>query len=113
MSNMFIVLLPMMLPIAKAALPLMQEKMLIIISGNDVPKATIVNPIMSGDSFALMPTLVAPFTSQLAPKIRATKPRISREYVRIESMFFCFSRQKYKKNGNWVVSLQTICLWLE
>ena len=97
MSNMFIVLLPMMLPIAKAALPLMQEKMLIIISGNDVPKATIVNPIMSGDSFALMPTLVAPFTSQLAPKIRATKPRISRQHFTLDSLCFFFLVKKKKK----------------
>ena len=77
MSRMFIVLLPMMLPMAKPGLPLMHEKMLTISSGNEVPNATMVKPMMSGESLARMPTLVAPLTSQFAPKMRATKPRAS------------------------------------
>jgi hypothetical protein len=63
---------------ASPGLPLMQENTLTIISGRDVPNATIVNPIIRGDSFALMPTLVAPFTSQFAPNINAAKPTRSR-----------------------------------
>ena len=74
MSRMFIVLLPMMLPMAKPGLPLAHENMLTIISGNDVPKATMVRPMISGDSLARTPMLDAPLTSQLAPKIKATKP---------------------------------------
>ena len=72
------VLLPIIFPIANPGLPLMHEKMLTIISGSDVPNATIVKPMMSGDNLALTPTLVAPFTSQFAPIISATKPRIRR-----------------------------------
>ena len=78
MSKIFMVLLPIIFPIASPVLPLMHENTLTIISGNDVPKATIVNPMMSGDNLALTPIEVAPFTSQLAPRIRATKPTISR-----------------------------------
>ena len=78
MSKMFMVLLPMIFPIASPGLPLMHENTLIIISGSDVPNATMVNPMMSGDILALTPIEVAPFTSQLAPRIRATKPMISR-----------------------------------
>ena len=77
MSKMFIVLLPMMLPMANPGLPFAQANTLTIISGREVPKATMVKPMMSGDSLARMPTLVAPLTSQLAPKIRATKPTMS------------------------------------
>ena len=76
--SMFMVLLPMMFPMASPGLPLMQENTLTIISGRDVPNATIVNPIIRGDSLALTPKLVAPFTSQLAPRISAAKPRIRR-----------------------------------
>ena len=72
------VLLPMIFPIASPGLPFMHENTLTIISGSDVPNATIVNPMMSGESLAFTPIEVAPFTSQLAPKISATKPRMSR-----------------------------------
>jgi hypothetical protein len=68
----------MIFPIANPGLPFIQEKTFTIISGSDVPNATIVNPIMSGDNLALTPKLVAPFTSQLAPRISAAKPRIRR-----------------------------------
>ena len=74
MSRMFIVLLPTMLPMARPGLPLAHENTLTIISGNEVPKATMVRPMMSGDSLARMPMLVAPLTSQFAPKIKAAKP---------------------------------------
>ena len=77
MSRMFIVLLPMILPIAKPGLPLAHENTFTIISGKEVPKATMVKPIIKGDSLARIPTLVAPLTSQLAPKIKATKPTMS------------------------------------
>ena len=76
-SKIFIVLLPIMLPIAKPGLPFAHENTLTIISGNEVPKATMVRPMIRGDSLARMPTLVAPLTSQFAPKIRATKPAAS------------------------------------
>ena len=86
MSKIFIVLLPMIFPIASPGLPLMHENTLIIISGSDVPNATIVNPMMSGDSFAFTPMEVAPFTSQLAPRISAAKPIIKRNNGNNEAM---------------------------
>ena len=74
---MFMMLLPTMLPMASPELPLAQEKMLMINSGREVPKATMVKPMIKGDSFALMPTLVAPSTSQSAPSIKTTNPTIN------------------------------------
>ena len=71
------ILLPTMLPMARPELPLAQEKMLMISSGREVPKATMVKPMIKGESLARMPTLVAPSTSQLAPRISATKPTIN------------------------------------
>ena len=55
MSKIFIVLLPMIFPIANPGLPLMHENTFTIISGSEVPNATIVNPMMSGDNFAFTP----------------------------------------------------------
>ena len=85
---MFIVLLPMMLPMAKPGLPLAHEKMLTTISGSEVPKATMVRPMMSGLNLARTPMLEAPSTSQLAPKIKATKPAMSNNNGIKDSILF-------------------------
>ena len=74
---MFMMLLPMILPMANPELPLAQENMFTINSGKEVPKATMVKPMINGESLVRMPTLVAPSTRQLAPKINATKPTIN------------------------------------
>ena len=83
---MFVMLLPTILPMARPELPLAQENTLMINSGREVPKATMVKPMIKGDIFALIPMLVAPSTSQLAPKIKATKPTINNKICKTISL---------------------------
>lgn len=45
-------------------------------SGADVPKETMVNPMIRSDTLYFLARADAPSTSQLAPKINAVKPAI-------------------------------------
>ena len=67
-------LLPMILPSAIPELPLMAEPKLITNSGNEVPIATIVRPIISSLILKRRANADAPFVSQSAPRITSTMP---------------------------------------
>ena len=43
-------------------------------SGADVPKATMVRPIIKSDTLYFLAMAVAPLINQFAPRIRQTKP---------------------------------------
>ena len=68
------ILEPITLPIAIPLSPLRAATTLVASSGNDVPPATIVKPIIASDTPNDEATLTAPLTKRLLPKIRHDKP---------------------------------------
>ncbi len=76
---------PKALPIASSGLSSSAETADENISGAEVPNATIVRPIKSGETPALRASADAPKTNLSAPQIRPTKPRaITTELTSIE-----------------------------
>ena len=71
---MLAILEPSTLPIAIPELPLIAEIILTSNSGADVPKATIVIPITSGDMRYLRARATPPSTSQSPPKKSIANP---------------------------------------
>ena len=68
------ILLPTTLPKAISLLPFKAAEILTTNSGNEVPKATMVKPIIKSDTFKRRAITEAPSTNLSAPKIRATNP---------------------------------------
>ena len=58
------------------------------VSGNDVPIATIVRPMMIGGTFSLFAILELPSTKKSAPFIRNTKPITRKTNTRISGELF-------------------------
>ncbi|OQC34186.1 MAG: hypothetical protein BWX65_00542 [Bacteroidetes bacterium ADurb.Bin057] len=73
------VLLPNTLVSAISLLPFMAATILTINSGADVPKATIVSPIMRSGMFKRFASPDAPSTNQLAAVIKRMKPTINKK----------------------------------
>ncbi|RLD54671.1 MAG: hypothetical protein DRJ05_14210 [Bacteroidetes bacterium] len=73
--KMFMILLPMAFPKLNPVFPDTAENTFTINSGEEVPKATMVRPMMRLLMFFLFAMAAAPLTSQLAPKIKGTKPK--------------------------------------
>lgn len=67
-------LLPITLPKLKPEFPETADSTFTTNSGEEVPKATIVNPMTRLEIFFFFATAEAPPTSQLAPKISGIKP---------------------------------------
>ena len=75
------ILLQTIFEIARSVLPLNADNIFTTSSGADVPKATIVNQIISGDIPKRFATLDAPSTKKSAHWIRSKKPRVSGKYT--------------------------------
>ena len=71
------ILLPKTLPTAMPVFPLMLAIMFTNNSGEEVPKATTVNPITRSDIFSVFAIDDAPSTRKSAPLIRNMNPAIS------------------------------------
>jgi hypothetical protein len=71
------------------AFPVRLALTLTIISGELVPKATIVNPIINGDIPRKAEILEAPFTSASAPTIKKIKPIVKVTIIMIQ-IYICF-----------------------
>ena len=70
------VLLPITFPMASSVFPEVEDKMLTISSGAEVPKATTVSPMVRAEIPNLSAMLDAPSTSHTAPKISNANPTI-------------------------------------
>ncbi len=92
-SNIFIILLPITLPIKISVLPLMSDENDTASSGAPVPKAMIVRPIKSLLTLKFDATDDAPSMSQSAPLIKITKPTISKTICRSISIVFMIIAQ--------------------
>lgn len=68
--------LPIAFPIIKSECPFIEDVIVIKISGNDVPIATTVNPIIVSDKPNFFAILVADFNKKSAPFTSKTKPII-------------------------------------
>ncbi len=82
--KILMMLLPMAFPKLKPVFPDTADKTFTINSGEDVPNATIVSPIIRLEIFFLLAMAAAPSTSQLAPKINGMKPKIEKRRFSIE-----------------------------
>ena len=67
---------PSALPIANSGLPLSAETAEEKISGADVPNATIVRPIINGETPKIRASADAPNTNLSAPQIKPINPRM-------------------------------------
>jgi hypothetical protein len=75
------ILLPKTLPSAMSAWPAMDDLMLTASSGELVPKATTVSPIIRGEIPSPEAIFEAPRTKISAPTIRKTSPKIKKRMV--------------------------------
>jgi hypothetical protein len=86
------ILLPKIFPMAISALPLQLAKILIINSGTEVPKATMVSPITSEDTPNLRAKEEAPSTKKSAPFIRKIKPKTKNN--QLDNIFKLYTEYK-------------------
>ncbi len=91
-SNILEILEPTMLPIPISELPLIEEMILTINSGADVPNAITVNPITTLDIPNLLAMDEDPSTKTSAPLTRRTKP------ISNKKMFKSIIKKINKKN---------------
>ena len=74
---------PTMLPTAISGFPFIEAIKLVIISGADVPAATIVRPIIKGETFSFLAKPIAPLTSRSPPNTRIVKPSKSNNRLKV------------------------------
>ena len=88
-----------MFPIAMSALPANVDATLTVSSGNDVPTATMVIPMIYSLIFSLCAIAAEPFVSQVAPDVIITKPMMSKIHVKImlKSNYFVKTATKIVK----------------
>ena len=67
---------PIALPMARAGLPPYEAKPATIISGADVPKPTIVSPMINGGTSKFLAVAAAPMIKRSALQISKIKPEI-------------------------------------
>jgi hypothetical protein len=77
MRRIFAILLPIIFPRTKSALPLKAALILIASSGAPVAKATTVKPIISGDTPHFSPNRSTAFKKSSAPAMSPTRPKIN------------------------------------
>ena len=75
-TNRLKLLLPSIFPKIISAYPLYDAKEFTTSSGAEVPKETMVNPIIKSDTLYFLASADAPSTHQLAPNINAVNPAI-------------------------------------
>ena len=90
---MFEILLPKILPIAISLLPLKLAKRLTANSGKEVPKATMVRPINSGDNPDFFAIDDDPRTKKSAPQIKITSPIVNKMILIIIPKHFNFNKK--------------------
>ena len=87
------ILLPTTFPKLNPELPEVAAKIFTTSSGEEVPNATIVNPMTRSEIFRFLAMAEAPLTSQVAPKIKGRNPKIANNRF---SILNYFQSQKYK-----------------
>ena len=95
MSSMFAMLLPTTFPIERSAEPVAAEVAETASSGMDVPNATTVSPMTSGDTRHFSATPAAPSTKKSAPLTRSTSPTMMRNIQRYSTE----ERLLFRKRG--------------
>jgi hypothetical protein len=75
---------------AMSGLPMMADCMLMISSGAEVPKATIVSPTTRGERCSRRAILEEPFTKKSPPTISMTRPIMRRIMVVSIGLIFSF-----------------------
>ena len=88
MSNMLTILLPTTLPMEMSVACWTADVTETQSSGALVPKATIVRPMMSGETRHLPAIPALPSTNQSAPLTRSTNPTIKRKIQRYNMYVF-------------------------
>ena len=99
--NILMMLLPIAFPKLKPVFPDTADNTFTISSGEEVPKATIVSPITRLDIFFLLAMAAAPSTSQLAPKIKGTKPKIEKKRFCIKFVFLTRPSRPSRVGTTW------------
>ena len=88
MINKLKLLLPIIFPNIISEYPLIEATELTTSSGAEVPKETIVNPIIRSETLYFFANADEPSTNQFAPNINAVKPAIIKT-IKITMYYRC------------------------